>query len=130
MIHTWTDRPHPDAPAMVQGRARDRAEHSADLSYQERVLAPPCPVCGRGVEDKDWDRHKYEQHGVNDGLRPWGTPDAREALFVAADPDDLDRKIAAWRRTHPGVRLRPLGDGRVAPGSPMRFLRFRVEGRR
>lgn len=122
-VTPWTGRP---GPAVIKrGEAREHAQQSADASYDRNVKAPPCVACGKPVQDKDWDWHRFEDHGLSDPVRPYGKADSRELLVVGADTGELARKVAKWRRLHPGLRLELAADGKEGPGGLL-FLRYRV----
>lgn len=118
----WTGRPGP--AVLARGETREHAEQSADAS-SEAVMAPPCVACGKPVEDKDWDRHRFEEHDLGDPVRPYGKADSRELLVLGADTGALARKVAQWRRLHPGLRLELAADGKDGPGGLL-FVRYRV----
>lgn len=109
---------------MAAGEATDQAEQAATESY-DRMMAPPCVACGKPVSDKDFERHRREEHAGNEQCQPWGTPDAREALFLAHTLDELGRKVALWRSKHPGLRLELAADGTRYEGR-MVWIRYRV----
>lgn len=102
--------PQATAQEMAAGLAREKAAQAAAESY-DYIVAPPCPACGQPVSDRDWEKHKYQEHDVRQVCQPYGTPDARELLLLAYDAGDMERKLAIWRSKHPGVRLEPAGDG-------------------
>lgn len=107
--HVWTGRP--DRGTMMNGLIRDHAQQEAFDGYAANVDAPECPSCKRPVRDDDIRRHLHEAHGVLYNVRPYGKPDAREALFRADTLDELAQAIADWRARHPGVRLAPMAEG-------------------
>jgi hypothetical protein len=109
---------------MAAGEAVDRAEQKANESY-DAMVAPPCVACGEPVADKDYERHRYEKHAGNEMLQPSGTPDAREALFLAHDAEELRRKFAIWRARHPGLRLQLAAEGTRYEGR-MVFVKYRI----
>ncbi len=109
--------------SLAYEQAQDRARAS-----NEEIERPPCPGCGQLVADEDWDDHRLQKHGIG-GPRPYGKPDSREALFLADDLDELDRKIIRWRRQHPGVGLLPMGEGTDHEAAKV-WVRFRLMDRR
>jgi len=120
--------PSVTASQRAAGGAREAQEQRADHTYAQ-IEAPPCTACGALVKDKDWDRHRYEAHGLNDGVRPYGKADSREALFVGADTSELERKIQAWRSRRSGVDLRWMAEGKDKASSTL-WVRYRVTSRR
>ena len=119
----WLNRP---GPAVIKrGEAHEHAQQSADASYERTVKAPPCVACGKPVADADWDRHRFEDHGLTDPVRPYGKADSKELIVVGADTGELARKVAKWRRLHPGLRLELAADGKEGPGGLL-FVRYRV----
>ena len=123
MIHAFVRKATPEQ--IAAGEQYERQVQQAATSYDENVVAPPCVACGKPVADKDFERHRYEAHAGNEMVQPWGRPDAREALFLARNPDELQRKVAIWREKHPGVILRLAGDGQRY-GGLMVWARYRV----
>lgn len=122
MIHVWTNRP--GRAVLEAGERAEQAEQQADASY-DRLQAPPCVACGQPVADKDFERHRYEAHAGNEMVQPFGRPEAREALFLAHDADELAKKVQIWRDRHPGVRLTLAGEGTRYEGR-MCWVRYRV----
>lgn len=120
--HLWLGRPGQET--LQQGIAHELAQQSADASH-DHVIAPPCPVCGKAVADKDWDKHKYDDHAINDGVLPYGKPNSREVFVAAFTRDSLEEKLAQWRTKHPGLRLALAGEGTRAEGRIV-WQRFRV----
>ena len=121
----WTGRP--GAEVVARGERHDRAQHTAALAY-DTVVAPPCPSCGRPVRDEEWARHRHEAHGHAGGGQPWGRAESREVLLVDDDREGLERRIAAWRERHPGLRLVAAADGRDRDLGVV-WARFRVTTR-
>lgn len=121
-FHPWIQKATP--AQMAAGEATDRAEQSANESY-DRMLAPPCVACDEPVLDKDYERHRYEKHQGNEMVQPIGKPDAREALFLAHTRAELEQKLAIWRGKHPGIRLELAGEGTRFRGL-MCWSRYRV----
>lgn len=109
MVWLWLGRPGQEV--LTQGLQRDLAEEEANQAG-ERVIAPPCPACGKPVADKEWRKHGYEDHDIREMVRPYGEPDAREAFFTAYDTDQLEQKVAIWQGKHPGVSLVHAGEGK------------------
>jgi hypothetical protein len=107
-LHLWLGRPGEEV--LRSGTARELAEQAADESY-DRMMAPPCPACGRAVKDEDYERHRRVDHADNEVVQPAGKPNSREVVLQAYDTDDLERKLARYRALHPGVGLALLGDG-------------------
>ena len=126
--HLWLGRPGQET--LQQGITRELAEQSADASHAN-VIAPPCPACNQPVSDKDWEKHKYEAHGINEMVRPYGRPDAREAFFTGYDRARLEEKIAIWRSKHPGIRLELAAEGHDAERKVVwqRYRIFDAKGR-
>lgn len=120
--HVWTGRP--GAAVMESGLRRDRAQQDRWDAYDEAVERPPCPACGTPISDTEWNDHARVGHGVEARVLPYGTPDAREALFVGTDRDEVDAQIVFWRRRHPGIQLKPLAEGRDPEGHYI-WVRFR-----
>lgn len=106
--HLWLGRPGQET--LQRGIARELAEQSAETSH-DNVIAPPCPACSEPVADKDWEKHKYEKHGINEMVRPYGRADAREAFFTGYNKASLEQKLAIWRSKHPGIPLELAGEG-------------------
>src|SRR5437016_11380106 len=100
MTYHWLGRPGQET--LQAGVKRELAEQSASESH-DRVIAPPCPACNQPVSDRDWRRHCFEAHAINEMVRPYGAPDAREAFFTGYNAASLEEKIAIWRSKHPGV---------------------------
>lgn len=120
--HLWLGRPGQET--LQRGIAHELAEQSADASH-DRVIAPPCHACGEPVADKDWERHKYEKHAMNEMCQPYGKADSREVLFLCYSRAHLEQKLAIWRSKHPGLRLALAGEGSRNNGK-LFFQRFRV----
>lgn len=123
----WLDRPGP--AVMAEGLRRDQYQQHVWDEHEANVERPPCPACGAPVADSEWNAHVLAGHGLATKLLDYGRPDAREALFVAADRDELDANIVMWRRRHPGVQLLPLAEGRDPDGDYL-WVRFAQRDRR
>lgn len=126
-VQTWVNRPGP--AILERGLAADRYQQTVFDAYGTNVDAPPCPVCGEGLRDEDFERHKADRHGITSRVLPFGKPDAREALFVGADHDEIEAEVATWRTRHPGVGLVYAADGRDREDG-YAWVRFRLHDRR
>jgi len=108
--HVWIKESRPDV--LKAGEAREAQEEKCNQAA-DRVEAPPCPGCGKGVKDSDFDQHRAEVHNrPRQVFRPYGKPSSRELLISAPDVGKLEQKLQEWQTRNPGVRLIPLGEGK------------------
>lgn len=122
-VHLWL--PNITQRAIAAGIRYELQEDRCNAAYDE-VVAPKCPACGVPVADKDWDRHKYEEHNGNQVCQPYGKADSREVLFLGASADFIEQKKAIWRDRHPGLTLELAAEGKEPRFANVIFQRYRV----